>query len=99
MPHMTGAMTAGHIWALRRPVSTMILSSEEEEEEDLEYTVCDCGDEFESERAFRTARERLLLLYERLSRQFTEQEFYRHGWRRLRIDGDAFIHLAARDKE
>ena len=27
--------------------------SEEEEEEDFEYTVCDCGDEFESERAFR----------------------------------------------
>ena len=27
--------------------------SEEEEEEDLEYTVCDCGDEFESERAFK----------------------------------------------
>ena len=27
--------------------------SEDEEEEDLEYTVCDCGDEFESERAFK----------------------------------------------
>jgi len=27
--------------------------SEEEEEEDFEYTVCDCGDEFESERAFK----------------------------------------------